>query len=152
LPGDDARPVREGADVGVDEGLVVEADLAAAAVAGVVTGESRELVDQAVRLRSVVIGENGDVFAEDHGAGGRFVASGDVRVDAGYGHGLRAAGDLPEDFVAASQRVAGLRWGREIQGIGEFDAINDLVGEARALSDVEFVAIAIARAQPLIAL
>src|SRR5262249_41394358 len=97
LAGDDAPAVRQRLDVAVDERLVVEAVFAAHGAARVVTGEGSELVDQTIGLRTVVIRQNGEVLAENHGARGGFVSAGDGRVDPGHSHGLRAAGELPQD-------------------------------------------------------
>ncbi len=73
-------------------------------------------------------------------------------VDARDLHRLGAAGELPEQLVAATERIRGARRRLGPQAILELDAIDQLVLEARALGDVELVAVAIARAQSLIAL
>src|SRR5207245_7229377 len=77
-----------------------------------------------------------------------FLAAGDARAL----HGLGAAGELPQQLVAAAQRI---RWTRSrfaLELVRELDAVHDLVLEARALSNVELVAVAVARAKALVAL
>ena len=52
----------------VDEGLVVETDLAAGGIAGVVALEGAEAVDQPIGLRAVVVRQDRQVLAEDDAA------------------------------------------------------------------------------------
>ena len=103
VAGDDARPVRERRDEGVDEVLVVQPLLAAGAVARVVALERAEAVDEAVSLRAVVVGEDLDGRADDR----RIRLAG--RHDARDRHRLGAAGELPEELVAAAEVVGGAR-------------------------------------------
>ena len=74
------------------------------------------------------------------------------RHDARDGHRLGAAGELPEQLVAAAEGIgrARSRLGRE--RVLELDAVDRFVLQARALADVELVAVAVAGAQALVAL
>ena len=71
---------------------------------------------------------------------------------AGYGHGLGTARELPQQFVAAAERSVIVRRVRYFELILELDAINDFIRQADALSDVELIAVSVAGAQTLVAL
>ena len=152
LAGDDAAAVGQRVDERVDERLVVEADFAARRVARVVAGERAEVVDEAVGLRAVVVRQHVEVAAE-HAHAARLVgvaaaAGGDARD----GHRLGAAGELPQQFVAAAERVARARCRFRLQRVRELDAVDHARRQALADADVELVAVAVARAQALVAL
>ena len=72
--------------------------------------------------------------------------------EAGDLHRLGAAGKLPEQLVAAAERIVRARGRLGLEPVRELDAIDHPRLEARALRDVKLVAIAVARAQALIAL
>jgi hypothetical protein len=67
LAGDDASAVAQRMNEGVDEVLVVETDLAARTISRVVALEGAKAVDQTIGLRTVVIGKNSQVLADDDG-------------------------------------------------------------------------------------
>ena len=67
-------------------------------------------------------------------------------------HGLGAAGELPEQLVAAAQRIRRARSRFGLERVRELDAVDHLVLEARALANVELVAVAVAGTQALVAL
>jgi hypothetical protein len=143
LASDNPSAVGEGLHVGIDEGLIVEAHFAARRVPRVVPLERPEPVDEAIGLRAVIVGKDRQLPPEDDG-----LAAGDTR----HLHGLGAAGQLPQQLVPAAEGIGstGGRLGRE--PVGELDSVHDTVLETRTLSDVELVAIAVARPQALIAL
>ena len=65
LAGDDPPAVRERLDERVDERLIVEAYFTARGIAGLVTLEGTETVDEPIGLRAVVVREDGEIVAED---------------------------------------------------------------------------------------
>ena len=67
-------------------------------------------------------------------------------------HRFGAAGDLPQELVAAAQGIRRLRsrFGRE--RLFELDAIDHAVGQAFPNADVELVKVAVACAQALVTL
>ena len=113
LAGDDPPAVRQRVDVGVDERLIVEADFAAGGIAGVVALEGTETVDQPIGLRAVVVRQDRQILAEDDvpPSSPSSWSSVPIASDARDLHGLGAAGELPEQLVAAAQRI-GRRWER----------------------------------------
>ena len=100
-------------DEGVDERLIVETHFAARGIAGVVALEGAETVDEPIGLRAVVVRQDREIPAEDDDV--IVVASSSsssvvaVRVDARDLHGLGAAGELPEQLVAAAERIGRAR-------------------------------------------
>src|SRR5579864_957793 len=93
LPRDDPPAVGKLLNVAVDERLIVEPHFTARGSPGVVALEGSQLVDQPVSLRAVVIREDREILAQYDVA----VGSLEVRArDARDGHGLGAAGKLPE--------------------------------------------------------
>ena len=125
------------------------------AIPGVVALEGAETVDEPIGLRAVVVRQHREIPAEDDRVvvvTRRRQRRSSGRVDARDLHGLGAAGELPEQLVAAAQRIrrARSRFGRE--RVRELDAVDHPVLEARALPDVELVAVAVAGAQALVAL
>ena len=106
LAGDDPAAVRQRVDVGVDERLIVETHFTARGIAGVVALEGAETVDQPIGLRAVVVRQDREIPAEDIDVVVIAVAfQPPVDVDARDLHGLGAAGELPEQLVAAAQRI-----------------------------------------------
>ena len=116
LAGDDPPAVRKRVDEGVDERLIVETDFTARGIAGVVTLERPETVDEPIGLRAVVVREDREIPAKDIDVVVVPPMPPSVPVvrvlDARDLHGLGAAGDLPEQLVAAAQwiRRAGSRF------------------------------------------
>src|SRR5262249_16053242 len=139
LTRDNPPAVGEGLDEGVDERLIVETRVAAGGVPGVVALESAEMVDDPVGLRAMVVREDREILAKGDWVG---VSRCHETRDR---HGLGATCELPEQLVAAAQ---GNRWTRRrpsIELVRELDTVDHLVLEARALSDVELVAVTVAR-------
>ena len=96
----------------VDERLIVEADLAARGIARVVALERPETVDEPIGLRPVVVGQDRQIPPEHIDI--RVVVSMASPVvirpiDARDLHRLGAAGELPEQLVAAAERIRGAR-------------------------------------------
>src|SRR5207253_7919070 len=137
LPGDDASAAGERMDEGVDEGLVVKTDFAAGRIAGVVALKRPEAVDQTIRLRAMVVRQDLEVLADDDGIRSA------RRHHARHGHGLGAAGELPEQLVSAAESVGRRRRSLGRDRVAELDAINRFILETRALADVELVAVAV---------
>src|SRR5439155_21080711 len=68
LARDDSSAVRERMDEAVDERLIVQSHFAARGIAGVVSLEGAETVDEAIGLRAVVVRQDREIPANDHGA------------------------------------------------------------------------------------
>ena len=163
LAGDDASAIVQVVNVAVDERLVVQTLFAARRIARLIALERTEPVDQPIGLRSVIVRQDRQV-ATEHGSVlivlavlvvvlvvVRFILV-SARRQPRHLHRLGAAGQLPQQLVAAAERIAGTWRGFGLQGLGELDAVHQIVLEARALRHVELVAVAVARAQSLIAL
>ena len=99
IAGDDPRAAGQRLDVAVDERLIEKAALAAGRIAGVVAFERTESIDEAIGLRAVIVREHLEVLA-DHD---RIRLA--RRHDARHRHRLRAAGELPEQLIAAAECV-----------------------------------------------
>src|SRR5262249_44973275 len=67
-------------------------------------------------------------------------------------HGLGAAGELPEQLVAAAHAGSGAGRPSRLEIVPELDAVYHAVPEARAPGNVELVAVAVARAQAMVTL
>ena len=152
LAGDDPPAVRKRVNEGVDERLIVQTDFTARGIPGVVTLERTETVDEPVGLRTVVVREDGEIHRRGRRPGHRPELPAGAAQDPGDLHGLGAAGELPEQLVAAAQRIRGTGSRLWLERIRELDAVDHLVPEARTLSDVELVAVAVAGPQALVAL
>src|SRR2546426_938347 len=151
LAGDDPAAVRQIVDEGVDEPLIVETHFTAGGIPGVVTLELAETVNKPIGLRAVVVRQDRETIAEDPVVVLVII----IILAAGYArdlHGLGPAGELPQQLVAAAQRIRRTRSRCALELVRELDAVHDLVLEARALSNVELVAVAVARAKALVAL
>ena len=149
LAGDDPPSVRERLYVAVHEILIVQTDFTARWISRIVSLERPEFVDQPVSLRTVIVRQHRHILSQDHVTLAVLV----VRArHAGHGHGLSAARELPQQFVAAAERVRRAGCALRNQGVLELDPVNDSIGETGALPDMKFVAVSVARAQALIAL
>ena len=148
LAGDDAARIRQRLDIGVHERLIVEAHFAARRIR-IIAPERAQAVDKAVGLRAMVVGQDFQVLAQDDIAVSILVFR---ACNASDGHQFRAAGELPQKFIAAAYRIvrSGRLGGRD--RVGELDTVDDLVGEAGAFADVEFIPVAVARTEALVAL
>ena len=107
-------PFDKRVDEGVDERLIVETHFTARGIPGVVALEGTETVDEPIGLRAVVVREDREILAKDATVVVLVVHPSRVRLDARDLHGLGAAGELPEQLVAAAQRIrrARSRFGR----------------------------------------
>lgn len=114
-------------------------------------------------MRAVVIGQNRKDVAEHDGALVETVRAIAVAIvvtvlvhvgipDAGDFHGFGAARQLPQELVATAQGIGGAGSSFSLQCVGELHAVDDLVFQAGAFRYMKFIAIAVAGAEPLIAL
>src|SRR5207245_3262248 len=120
LAGDDPAAVRKIVDEGVDERLVVETYLPAGGIPGIVTLEGPETVDEPVGLRAVVVRQDRETIAEDPVIVLVIIiilAAGDARDL----HSLGAAGELPQQLVAAAQRIRRTRSRFALELVRELD-------------------------------
>src|SRR5262249_48352845 len=138
LASDDPPAVVQRVDEAVNERLVIQANFTAGCVAGIVSLEGAESVDQAVCLRSMVVRQNRQILSK-HDA----IVVVIVEVfEASDGHRLRAAGQLPQEFVSAANSTRGTGRRRGFQYVLELHTVDHSIFEARTLGYVELVAIA----------
>src|SRR5207249_8856372 len=110
-----------------------------------------------ISLRSVVVGQNGKVISKNDCVSRCFLSSKRCQPsrpgrEASNLHRLGAARQLPQQFVAAAQRVRRAWGGRRLEGVGELDAIDNFVIEGRTCCDMELITVAVARAQSMVSL
>src|SRR5258708_28766588 len=110
LASDDSSAVRQVGDERVDKRLIVKTIFAAGRIPGVEAGEWAEVIHQPIGLRAVVVRKDREVATKGLAVVIVRAMRAAVPAEARDVHGLGAAGQLPEDLVAAAQRIRGARW------------------------------------------
>ena len=157
LAGNDPPTIRQRVDERVDKCLIEKTNGSTRSIPGIVTLEGAETINESICLRAVVVRENWKIVAKDDFLDGRLKRSkrrhnSRRRRQPRDGHRLGAAGELPQQLVAAPKGIVRARRAFGHEAVLELDAIDETIGNLLGDADMELVPVAVACTQALIAL